>query len=343
MKKILIAVPFSLQTIHARVKIEKEILEEEGFSVSLFSGFDSVIPNLIIKIFNLLTLKYFDWGYIFSIVKISKKYDIVLIYNFKLLPLVLFVKNKKIIYQTLDHNVSYHFYELSKRLPPLSYFKKILLPTFTYLEKNIAKKASNIIVNSYPLGDYLANSIVNLYSSPFEGISLSHNSHKKFALLYVGKLSVEKGSLETVQLANRMNIPLYIFGRIGDLKTKEILQDKMCNFIGNFPPEKLLIELKKLSENFNFLGVSLIKKSHFSYSIQEANKDIDYLALGVPIIGNERLPTKEKIDAGCGFFINDVNDINDIKDYDKLSNNCVEYYNRFYTKEIFKKNLLKAI
>ena len=76
---------------------------------------------------------------------------------------------------------------------------------------------------------------------------------------------------------------------------------------------------------------------------QEANKDIDYLALGIPIIGNHRFPTEEKIYAGCGVFIENESDIKRLISSEsmreEISVKCRDYYLTHYSFERFTNGL----
>ncbi len=346
MKRVLICVPFSLEVKHARVALEEKILVEQGCEVDLFSGKDSVSTSWWVKVLNILTLKYFEWGHVFEMAKKAKAYDVVLFYNLKLLPLTLLNsgKDRRMVYQTLDHNVSYHFYELAKRLSPLSIFKPAIVNVFSFFERRLSQKADAVMVNSFPLGEYLSGAIVNLYSSPFEGLSLGSNSKNPFALIYFGKLSKEKGAEESVHLAESLKIPLFYFGRLGDQSTEKLVKNSpWVKYQGNFEIDALGLEIQKLSSSYNLLGVSLIHSIHLSYEIQEANKDIDYLALGIPIVGNRRRPTFEKIEMGCGVLMEDVEQLFDFQAYRKASRKALKLYQEVYAQDNFKNHLLKAV
>lgn len=104
----------------------------------------------------------------------------------------------------------------------------------------------------------------------------------------------------------------------------------------------LKTELGNLLKDYFLFGFSLIKAAHYSYAVQEANKDIDYLAMGIPLIGNQRIPTKEKIDAGCGLLIDDpelIQKINHVDTRRKLMKNCLQYYQTNYAAIHFNQKL----
>ena len=111
--------------------------------------------------------------------------------------------------------------------------------------------------------------------------------------------------------------------------------------------QELFLELNTLFKKYCLVGFSMIHNVHYSYATQEANKDIDYLAMGIPLIANYRKPTAEKIDAGCGVYIEYEKSIerllNDKEYYTSVSKQCISYYNKFYAQDIFEKKLLEVV
>lgn len=107
--------------------------------------------------------------------------------------------------------------------------------------------------------------------------------------------------------------------------------------------KELVQKLSDLTGRFFLAGISIIRPIHLSYATQEANKDIDYLSVGIPIIGNHRLPTEEKILSGCGIFQEDEIKLKQLisdKSFRKeLTVNCVDYYNRHYSEAICNKGI----
>jgi glycosyltransferase involved in cell wall biosynthesis len=92
--------------------------------------------------------------------------------------------------------------------------------------------------------------------------------------------------------------------------------------------------------------LSVIHPENESYLLQEANKDIDYIALGIPFIGNDRPPTLEKIKRGVGVLINDKHAIaslinNEHDQYNKCVASCAGIASD-YSLEKFKISLLKV-
>jgi hypothetical protein len=109
-----------------------------------------------------------------------------------------------------------------------------------------------------------------------------------------------------LQLQRETGRPLFIFGEIAGAEIrKELNRQAAVSIHPRLASAELREQLLQLRARFDLVGLSLIEPVHHSYATQEANKDIDYLALGLPIIGNHRATTAEKIEAGCGVFYDD--------------------------------------
>jgi hypothetical protein len=69
--------------------------------------------------------------------------------------------------------------------------------------------------------------------------------------------------------------------------------------------------------------------------------------MGIPIIGNHRQPTEEKILAGCGLFAEDSIGIRELQTSSEkkrqISERCIEYYQEHYSQAIFQNKLLKNL
>jgi len=185
------------------------------------------------------------------------------------------------------------------------------------------------------------------YASPFEAIEKQQPENEP-AFLYLGLFNDAKGALDIVQLQRTHGLPLYLFGDINFpsiesyiLSNEAIFHDRRC--CSRALCEKIEMLLKK----HYLIGISLIKSVNQSYATQEANKDIDYLAIGIPIIGNHRKPTEEKILAGCGVFAEDYDGISRLlseSDTRKVfSEKCRKYYIQNYSQTIFKQKLLALV
>jgi len=343
--------------LHPRLKILEGVLNKHGYSIRKYNFNNN---NNIINKMNIITLNYFDLVAIMKsvkyIIKYSNKSDTIYIQDLKYLPIALIAKalSKKVIYETLDNNAELHFYHLSKKYGLIKNFvfiKKVI----SSIEKKIATKYCNyIIVNSKALLKYFRGGQVKLlyYCSPFEN-KFYININNETALLYLGGFWESKGADIMLNLVEKYKIKLFVFGDINyneyDIVNKlEYLSSKnKIVYNKRLPPSKLEKELKILLEKYKLIGLSIIKSVHESYATQEANKEIDYLAMGIPIIGNYRKPTKEKIDAGCGvFYDNDLDVKRLLKNknfYNKISNKCLKYYNKYYSKKLYERKLLKII
>lgn len=184
------------------------------------------------------------------------------------------------------------------------------------------------------------------YTSPFEK-RLKVASGNQIAFLYLGAFSIDKGAKEILKFIQGNDYKLYIFGDTSQELYQEIDSTPNIFYKNRISSIELYKELEVLFQKYSFIGFSLIHDVHYSYATQEANKDIDYLAMGIPMIANYRKPTKEKIDAGCGVFFDDTSKLqmllNDEELYQTISNRCIEYYNKNYAQDIFEKKLLEVV
>jgi len=338
---------------HPRIMMEKELLEKNGYETEIiFSKTKKSEANLFHKLLYYLSLTYFRWDLISRYRKQILGFNTVIIYDLSLLPLVRFASRngKKVVYETIDNNVFLVFYELQKRIAALSLLRPVITRTVQWIERRITEKyADRIIVNSEALAkEFLKEKTsINFYSSPFEKIIIEKPLNAgKPALIYLGIFSAEKGANEMLELSKELSLPLYVFGEIRNISAEKI---RTANVIHK---ERMSIgeltgELKAISGNNLLIGVSLIMPVNKSYATQEANKEIDYLALGIPFIGNYRTVTASKISAGCGVFIDDEKNIqkllNDTAFYNSLSTNALNYYAENYSEKKFEKILSEAI
>ncbi|WP_281950365.1 hypothetical protein [Nitrosophilus kaiyonis] len=352
---ILLLTPNSLNPFHPRIKITKEILEKNGYKIFFHNLNSKTELNKI----NYFSLGFFNIVAFFKsisyILKYKKEVKVIYITDLQYLPISILAKifNKKVIYETLDNNVELHFYNLSKKhqiIKNLKFLKSI----FSFLEKLLVKNfCDEIIVNSKALNEYILplKSNIIYYSSPFENKFIINYEQKEVIFLYLGLFSKDKGAEEILDFIKKYKIKGYIFGNIKEKELNEKIEDlKKENLIVYFPrlsPDELEKKLKDIFDKYRIIGVSLIKPVHFSYATQEANKDIDYMAMGIPIIGNYRIPTKEKIEKGCGVFFDKKEDIQKLIEnksfYKSLSLNAVDLYNKRYSQKIYKYKLIKIV
>jgi len=348
---ILILTPYSFNPLHPRLEYIEKYLIKNGYNVKKYN---LKCENRIINKFNWLSLTFFQVPSFFKSIKYlwnyKKETKIVYIQDLQYLPIALIAKvfRKKVIYDTLDNNVELNFYHLSNRfvvLKKLTFIKIIV----SFLEKILAKYfCDEVLVNSKALVEYFEPIETNLlyYTSPFENNFFNKNQ-KEIAFLYLGSFSIDKGALEILNFIKKYNYKLYIFGDTTEDILSEIVDSSNIVYNSRVSSEELVKALENLYKQYSLIGFSIIHDVHYSYATQEANKDIDYLAMGIPIIANYRKPTKEKIDAGCGVFIDDEVNIKNLLDnkefYQKVSDNCTEYYNQNYAQNIFEKKLLDVV
>lgn len=355
---ILILTPYSFNPLHPRLEYIEKYLVKNGYSIKKYN---LNCNSRIVSKLNWLSLTFFQIPAFLKSFKYlwrhRKEIDIVYIQDLQYIHISIVVKlfRKKVIYDTLDNNVELNFYHLANRF---SIFKKakFLKLIISFLEKKIAKYFCNqAIVNSKALVDYFRPLDVSLiyYTSPFEKKFEIDYKKKDIAFLYLGGFWKMKGSNLILEFVEKYEIKLFIFGMLNqnekDILLKiELLKNKgLLEFTNRLPSIELEGKLKILMDNYRFIGFSLIQNVNLSYETQEINKDIDYLAMGIPIIGNHRKPTEEKIDAGCGIFVEDDNSIKrlleDSQEYEKISKKSIEYYNKSYSQKIFEQKLLKVI
>ncbi len=348
---ILILTPYAFNPLHPRLEYIEKYLIKNGYAVKKYN---LNCTNRIFAKFNWLSLTFFQIPSFFKAIKYiwrhKKEVDIIYIQDLQYLPMAIIAKlfRKKVIYDTLDNNVELNFYHLSNRF---TIFRKlsILKIIISWIEKKITKYfCDEVIVNSKALVEYFDPNKCNLvyYTSPFEN-KFKYNNSNEIVFLYLGAFSVDKGAIEILDFVGKYNLKFYIFGDTNQEILKKINNSSSIFYKSRISSKELFKELDILFNQYSFIGFSIIHNVHYSYATQEANKDIDYLAMGIPMIGNYRKPTKEKIDADCGVFIEDNSNIEKLLNnrdfYKNVSDNCIEYYNQNYAQNIFEKKLLEVI
>jgi glycosyltransferase involved in cell wall biosynthesis len=345
--KICIFTPYSLDPIHPRLEMLRDILAKHHDVMVLRAEW----MRGPLKGINYLFLSFFD---IYSILKFSnrvKDCDILFVQDLSLLPLAVSgrLNRKKVIYETLDHNVSLRFYNLGKKFKFLRNFG-FLIRVFSWLERTMAFRFTDkVIVNSEAFVKYFnGRAEILYYSSPFEEMDVNNVPSLGPAFLYLGIFSEEKGAYEALRLQEKYGIPIFIFGDVRDERLRVSIDDNSAvHYKERLSPGRLREEIKKLSERHFLVGFSLTRPVNYSYQTQEINKDIDYLAVGAPIVGNNRRPTEEKILAGCGVFADDDSGIKriliDPRERQRISRNCRRYYKQRYSHDIFRKKLLDMV
>lgn len=340
----------SLNPLHPRLYSMKLGLEEMGFEVDFITNITK--SNSLLSRINWLSLWFFDLYGILRLRKFIGRYDLVFVMDLRLLPLVKIARRRgcKVIYETLDNNVHLRFYQLSNRFSFFKLFKGPIISLMTKIEKHYAfKYCDNIIVNSKALKSYFEDRANLLYYySPLEEIGKKNNPDQNPAFLYLGEFSKDKGAEEVLEIQKRYNLPLFIIGNIeSNDVVNSIRNDDLISYYSRMDiisMQKLLIEI---SGKYFLIGTSLIKPVHYSYETQEANKEIDYMSMGIPFIGNHRLPTGEKIMDGCGVFSNDDDGImgliNNPDVRRKMSDVAFSYYQKHYQSELYNMSLNKIV
>lgn len=308
--KIGIFTPRSIAPLHPRLAAFKEYFSARGIQADIIN--ESGYTNKVSSRINWLALWFFDLYAVKRCTPKLRDYEIILVTDLKYLPLVKHAKRlgKTVFYDTIDHNVFLRLYQLERKLPIVKLFRKHIVKRFTELERKYAfQNCDEIFVNSESLRQYFDNRALTLfYSSPFENMNISNDPENPPALLYLGSFTSEKGAHEILGIQKKLNLPLFVFGDVYEPKLiNELKTNSLAYHSLRISAQELYPKLKELLQKHYLFGFSLIKPAHYSYEVQEANKDIDYLAMGIPLIGNYRLPTKLKIEAGCGVFFDDRN------------------------------------
>jgi hypothetical protein len=336
----------ALAPMHPRLAAFIEYFKDKNITYDLIPAQKHILFSRL----NWLSFFFFDNYSVFKNRRKTEDNDLVLINDLKYLPIARYGKkqNKSVIYDTIDNNVFLRAYGLQKKIPFLRLFMKKIISHYSGKEIRYALDCCDrIIVNSKALQEYFGRKADLLYYySPFENIGTANNSKKQLALLYLGEFSDEKGADEVLNLREKLGIELFIYGKVNSITIRTaILNCPHIKFSDRIDYSLLIIQIRELFKKYFLLGVSFIKPVHQSYATQEANKDIDYLALGIPLIGNHRKPTEEKILAGCGIFPENEKDMKRLLLEENfrnlLSENCKDYYSRNYSKEIFRKGLDK--
>jgi len=339
----------SFQKIHPRIVMQVGILSSNGYDVEVVksakereTGFQGML--------NMRSLKYFRWAAIKEFKLQLDNCDIVHIYDFQLLPLAIYAKKrgKKVVYETLDDNVHLHFYALKNRIPLLGLFQKQVINFFSKKEKNISRNyCDSVIVNSANLLKNFNNKSTNLiyYASNLKASNHLFDENKEVRFLYVGKLTKDKGAAVYEELIRHFKVKLIFYGHFGDNYSKHLLQENnLLEERGNLDVEELDSMLKKDIETYNIVGLSVVFPVNESYKFQEANKDIDYITMSIPFVGNDRPPTLDKIKKGAGVLNTKIEDVTNLLEnknnsYNTIVNNSYSIIKE-YSLDTFRHKLL---
>lgn len=329
---------------HPRSKMYGEVITREH-DLTVIEHIERSTPLKLIN--HLFFGRNFQIGCLRHSRKLSN-YDVVVLQNTQMLPLAPIARalGVRVIFDSLDLTPYLNEYNLSRKhkvLKPLYMLQRIF---YWWLEQAIvAAFCESALCNSaYLARRFSAKGHEALYASYLDG--LLNDPTKPSALLYLGIFSREKGAYETLELARRLNAKLFVFGEVTvkDFSQKSAGLSVSC--AERLNQEDLKSQLGTLLESYFLWGVSLLGDENFSYAVQEANKDIDYLAMGAPIIGNRRHETLRKIHAGAGLLSDSpelpttFNSGVDKRNYASVAR---QIYARFYHQEIFAKRVLNAI
>lgn len=335
---------FQRNPLHPRLEMQLKHFEQTGEAVDC--SFDEGIPaSSFSKLKTKLWLKYFRFDLIDAYKQRIGENETVHIYDLRLLPLAKTAKRKgnKVIYETLDDNVPLHYDALCK--------KSKLFRLMPFIERFMARKERKLIEK------YVDHAIVNspnlmklspqkatliYYASPFEGFTFpAFDASKETAFLYLGKLTRSKGAEHYALLLEQFGIPMHFFGQTKDSYSARLLEtNRQIINHGNKSSSELNDALKTLAAEVNLIGLSIIIPENESYALQEANKDIDYLCMGLPFVGNERKPTFDKIQKGAGVLYSDTEALrkliaNENDTYNTISKLQQALYQNVYSKANF--------
>jgi glycosyltransferase involved in cell wall biosynthesis len=363
-RMILLFSPYSFAPLHPRIEFIDRALKNNGYDVVRYN---LKCKKKLCHTLDWAFLLFYSVGAIFKSIYYINKHkssiEYVYVQDLKYLPISIVGKlyGCKVIYETLDNNVELNIYRLKKRFNKeegFSIIRSAGVNAEHYMAKHFCDK---VIVNSKALSKYFNEIDTTLiyYSSPLEecfakenGVgdnqSPDYSRIKNRVFIYLGYFSLDKGAAEILNFIEREGYELYIYGNVSDeglgVKINRMRSVFVYQHVGS---KELCGYLMKLSMKYRLIGFSMIKDVHYSYKTQEANKDIDYLAMGVPIVGNHREPTEEKIKSNCGVFIEDSKGIldlvNDDEFYDVMSNSCLDYYSRRYSLDRYDAKLMGVI
>ncbi|UZE95156.1 glycosyltransferase family protein [Alkalimarinus alittae] len=349
MKTIGIFTPYSLTPYHPRLESIITALDKADYEVSLHQS--PIKASILKKLLNLLVLNFVDLYSVLNLAKKTKQVDVVFIQSFRYLPLAIFARyyKKKVIYETLDNNIHLWFYYLVKQFPFLQKLP-LAINTFENFEKKLVFRFTDkVIVNSAALMNYFGHrASLIYYTSPLENICQKISTERPTCLIYIGWFCEMKGAYTMIKLAKQLKLRLIVYGRITEEKVKGAASSEpLVTVYGHLSSTDLKKELPLLFSKYNAVGLSLTNSVNHSNATQEINKDIDYMALGIPIIGNSRGPTAEKINNGCGLFYEDLLEshtlIEDTDRLSKISKQEIKLYNQRYSTEQFEDQINRVI
>jgi len=336
--KIAVFTPYRQDPLHPRLHALRQCLAAVG-EVPKVHNLNH--ENLWRWRISWLTLGYFNLPATWEARHLLDGHEVVFVQDLSYLLICILAKRrgKRVIYETLDNNVHLRFFHLSTKWPWFRIFGWIR-GGLAWLERSLAARFADIvIVNSPALREHFRGAARMIpYASPLESETPESVTDQSPAFLYLGWFCRMKGAETALDLIRRHQTPCYIIGSVTEPEVAERIEhEPLIRVLPLISAEGLRETIRELRRNHFLVGLSLTEPVNLSNSTQEINKDIDYLALGVPIVGNRRRPTAEKIEAGCGCFANqqvDVQRLLDERDQrERTAACCLAYYREHYAFE----------
>jgi len=326
--RVSIVTPTSLSPLPPRLKFEALALLESGVTsikyISPVDEADSVLARLV----SLKNQTRFVTNEVLVV------YDLLTLVYLRGLAL-----NNKIVYECIDDFPFYYPYKYfhSNR----GFFSRIVTRLLCLVEVKLASRCNALVVNSLYLEKKFNNALTDSvpvlyvpYSSMLESLCDSNNAKNHISLVYIGTFSKGKGADTCLGLFHDLSkiyadIKLYIFGTL----LHDSGNNKNIFVYERMDIDLLKGKLKEIMKNEYLYGLSLIRSLNHSYKVQEANKDIDYLACGIPIIGNRRKTTRDLIEEGAGVYYDSLEmeglDERGLKE--RLSRQAISVYKQRYS------------
>ncbi|EKE02180.1 MAG: glycosyl transferase group 1 [uncultured bacterium] len=361
------------------VIMQKELLEKKGIKVTLYDAYNDNIVSFKDHLQTFIN-SYFNYKAYNNVYKIIKeqKVDTVLIHNtFPLLShsVILAAKkantkvymylhnyrwlccgdnlfiNGQICHKCQNINSFYHsFNNKCYKNGPLSLWRE----SVRILGQNIIKKNVDIFIcpsntvkeifASYGFDKYKLKVLPHFVEDVNKEYYPKTNISSKPCFIIVGRLDAYKGIQTILEGFKLNNHNLKIIGN-GPLRSdieKACKDNDNIEYLGVVTPE----ETRSYISNADFLIQASECYETFGLTIAEA------YSVGTPVIGSNLGTRKELIIEGRTGFLFDIGDyisLNQAVDksiyikYKEFSKNCINSYQKFFTKDCWYKNLVKIM